>query len=107
MSAAIEYPAPILIRVPELKTEERRKDDISIPDEERVAEYYEYRQQLDLMAADFREVITHPNYALPFLKPGRLVKVKHGNLDFGWGVVINFSKRSPPKVRFTHIQKKC
>ncbi|GAW07422.1 antiviral helicase [Lentinula edodes] len=81
----------------ELKTEERRKDDISIPDEERVAEYYEYRQQLDLMAADFREVITHPNYALPFLKPGRLVKVKHGNLDFGWGVVINFSKRSPPK----------
>ncbi|KAJ3723458.1 rRNA-processing arch domain-containing protein [Lentinula guzmanii] len=81
----------------EMKAEEKRRDEISIPDEERVAEYYEYRQQLDLMATDFREVISHPNYALPFLKPGRLVKVKHGKLDFGWGAVINFSKRSPPK----------
>ncbi|KAJ4488200.1 rRNA-processing arch domain-containing protein [Lentinula aciculospora] len=81
----------------ELKEEERRRDEISIPDEERVAEYYDYHQQLALMAADFREVITHPTYALPFLKSGRLVKVKHGNLDFGWGLVINFNKRLPPK----------
>lgn len=70
-----------------------------IPDEERVAEYYEFRQQLDQMSADFREVITHPSYSLPFLLPGRLVKIKYRDLDFGWGVVINFQKRLPPKVR--------
>lgn len=74
-------------------------DDVLIPNEESVAEYYEQRQQIDLMVADFREVITHPTYALPFLKPGRLVKVKFGALDFGWGVVINFNKRLPPKVK--------
>jgi ATP-dependent RNA helicase DOB1 len=72
---------------------------IVIPDESRVAEYYELRQQLDQMAADFREVITHPTYSLPFLQSGRLVKVKHKALDFGWGVVVNFQKRLPPKVR--------
>lgn len=70
-----------------------------VPDEESVAEYYEYRQQLDEMSADFREVIHHPSYSLPFLQPGRLVKVKHKDLDFGWGVVINYQKRLPPKVR--------
>ncbi|KAE9392913.1 antiviral helicase [Gymnopus androsaceus JB14] len=81
----------------ELKLEERKRDEIVIPEEETVAEYYEQRQQIDVMVADFRTVITHPTYALPFLKSGRLVKVKYGSLDFGWGVVINFNKRLPPK----------
>ena len=85
--------------MPELQKEEAKKAAITIPDEELVASYYEYRQQLDQMAADFREVITHPNYVLPFLQPGRLVKVKHGKLDFGWGIIVNYQKRLPPKVR--------
>lgn len=70
-----------------------------IEDESLIAEYYEYRQQLDQMGADFREVITHPNYSVPFLQPGRLVKIKYKDLDFGWGVIINYQKRLPPKVR--------
>ncbi|KAG7096382.1 hypothetical protein E1B28_003826 [Marasmius oreades] len=73
------------------------KDAITVPDDERVAEYYKYRQELERMAADFRLVITHPSYALPHLKPGRLIKVKHDKLDFGWGVVISYSKRISPK----------
>ncbi|KAF9269818.1 antiviral helicase [Marasmius fiardii PR-910] len=83
----------------ELKAEEQSKSLITIPDEAQVAEYYEYRQQLEQMASDFRLVITHPSYSLPFLQPGRLIKVKHEKLDFGWGVVINYSKRLPPKNR--------
>ncbi|KAJ3996205.1 rRNA-processing arch domain-containing protein [Lentinula boryana] len=82
----------------ELRKEERKKDAILIPDEDRVAQYYEYRQQIDMMTADFKEVITHPTYSLPFLKkPGRLVKVKYKHMDFGWGVVINVNERLPPK----------
>jgi ATP-dependent RNA helicase DOB1 len=82
----------------ELKREEEAKSSIVVPDEELVAQYYEYRQQLDQMSADFREVVHHPSYSLPFLQPGRLVKVKHKDLDFGWGVVTNYQKRLPPKV---------
>ncbi|KAI0777586.1 antiviral helicase [Trametes elegans] len=83
----------------ELRKEEEKKAEIVVPGEELVASYYDYRQQLDQMAADFREVITHPNYSLPFLQPGRLVKVKHQKLDFGWGVIVNYQKRLPPKNR--------
>jgi ATP-dependent RNA helicase DOB1 len=50
------------------------------------------------MGQDFRDVITHPTYSLPFLQSGRLVKVKYQKLDFGWGVIISYSKRLPPKV---------
>ncbi|GBE84664.1 ATP-dependent RNA helicase mtr4 [Sparassis crispa] len=81
----------------ELQREEERKKSIVIPNEELVAEYYEFRQQLDQMAADFKDVITHPNYSLPFLQSGRLVKVKHQKLDFGWGAIVNYQKRVPPK----------
>ncbi|KAF9465418.1 ATP-dependent RNA helicase [Collybia nuda] len=83
----------------DLKQEEDTRSTTVIPDEDKVAEYYEYRQQLDQMAADFREVITHPTYSLPFLQTGRLVKVKYQKLDFGWGVIINYQKRLPPKNR--------
>jgi ATP-dependent RNA helicase DOB1 len=88
----------------DLKKAKEEEESIKVPEEEQIAQYYDYRKQLDQMAADFREVITHPSYSLPFLQPGRLVKVKHGKLDFGWGVVINFSKRLPPKVHQIHLQ---
>jgi ATP-dependent RNA helicase DOB1 len=81
-----------------LKKEEEAKNAMVIADEPLVAEYYEYRQQLDQMAADFRDVITHPTYSLPFLQGGRLVKVKYQKLDFGWGVIVGFQKRLPPKA---------
>jgi len=83
----------------ELKAEQEEQNKIVIPEESLVAQYYEYRQQLDRMTADFKEVVTHPAYSLPFMRPGRLVKVKHQKLDFGWGIVINYQKRLPPKVR--------
>ncbi|KAF8551605.1 antiviral helicase [Imleria badia] len=83
----------------ELRAEERRRDLIHIPDEHLVAAYYDYRQQLDQMGEDFRAVITHPTYSLPFLQAGRLVRVKHKDADFGWGVVINFQKRIKSKTK--------
>ena len=30
-------------------------------------------------------------FALNYFSVGRLVHVKHKNIDWGWGVVINFS----------------
>ncbi|KAF6760384.1 rRNA-processing arch domain-containing protein [Ephemerocybe angulata] len=83
----------------ELAQEQEAQNAIVIPDENLVAQYYEYRQQLDRLSADFREVVTHPAYSLPFMRPGRLVKVKHQKLDFGWGVVVNYQKRLAPKNR--------
>ncbi|KAI6026526.1 hypothetical protein PISMIDRAFT_676316 [Pisolithus microcarpus 441] len=83
----------------ELNAEERRRDMFKIPDEQLIAAYYDYRQQLDRMGEDMRAVITHPAYCLPFLQPGRLIRVKHREANFGWGVVINFQKRLRTKTK--------
>ncbi|KAI6121198.1 rRNA-processing arch domain-containing protein [Pisolithus sp. B1] len=83
----------------ELTAEERRREMFKIPDEQLIAAYYDYRQQLDRMGEDMRAVITHPTYSLPFLQPGRLIRVKHREANFGWGVVINFQKRLRTKAK--------
>jgi ATP-dependent RNA helicase DOB1 len=69
-----------------------------VPEEEGVAEYYELRRQMDEARDDFQVVITHPSHILPFLQTGRLINVKHGSQDFGWGVVVKFTKRVQEKV---------
>ncbi|CAE6455913.1 unnamed protein product [Rhizoctonia solani] len=88
-------------KVPALESQltelEEKKAELVVPEEESISEYYEIRNQLDELGKDFRTVITHPTYALPFLQPGRLVTVKHGDQDFGWGVVVNFTQRAAPK----------
>ena len=68
-----------------------------IPDEAIISDYYELRQQLNSYRKDMREVMIHPNYALKFAQPGRLVTVKHQDHDFGWGVIVNFNQRRPSK----------
>ncbi|SCZ95074.1 BZ3500_MvSof-1268-A1-R1_Chr11-3g03585 [Microbotryum saponariae] len=80
----------------ELRVLDEQKAEIVIPDEDNIADYYDLRQQLDLLNKDLRDVLNHPTYALPFLQPGRLVRVKHDDLDFGWGCVVNYQKRLGP-----------
>lgn len=89
--------------VPELENEleeaTRVYEELIIPNEPTTSDYFNLRKQLDNLSKDFREIISHPNYSLPFLQPGRLVKIKHGDVDFGWGCVVSYQKRAPPKGR--------
>lgn len=89
--------------VPQLENEledvKSTLEKIEVPREAETSEYFGLRKQLDNLNRDFGEVITHPTYSLPFLQPGRLVRVKHEDADFGWGCVVNYQKRLPPKGR--------
>ncbi|XP_044302053.1 exosome RNA helicase MTR4 [Varanus komodoensis] len=76
---------------------EQQYNEIEIPNEENVVIYYKIRQQLAKLGKEIEEYIHKPKYCLPFLQPGRLVKVKNEDDDFGWGVVVNFSKKSNVK----------
>ena len=40
-----------------------------------MASYYKIRQQLDNLSKELLSFIQKPQYLLPFLQPGRLVKV--------------------------------
>ncbi|XP_038074593.1 exosome RNA helicase MTR4-like [Patiria miniata] len=81
-----------------LKRLENEYNQMEIPQEESVEAYYKIRQQLNKLGQEIKAFITKPKYALPFLQPGRLVKVKNEDDDFGWGVVINFRKKANQKM---------
>ncbi|CAL3967568.1 unnamed protein product [Diplocarpon coronariae] len=75
----------------ELQLMQRERDDLEIPDESTVKEYYDLRQQLTSYTKDMRDVINHPNYCLQFMQPGRVVHIKYQDQDFGWGAVVKFN----------------
>uniref|UniRef100_A0A3Q2Z7V1 Exosome RNA helicase MTR4 n=1 Tax=Hippocampus comes TaxID=109280 RepID=A0A3Q2Z7V1_HIPCM len=83
---------------PPRRQQEEEYHAIEIPNEESVVTYFKIRQQLAKLGKEIQEFIHKPKYCLPFLQPGRLVKVKNEDADFGWGVVVNFSKKSNVKV---------
>lgn len=80
----------------EVESLEEKRLNTVISDEGTIREYYELRKQLDAFADDVQHVMTHPNYSLQFIHPGRLIHVKYKDADYGWGVVINQKKRKQP-----------
>ncbi|BFF94216.1 exosome RNA helicase MTR4 [Drosophila madeirensis] len=74
----------------EQKTLELNK--LSIKDEHNIASYHHIREQLESHGKQFRQWLTRPQYLLPFLQPGRLVKVSAGTQEYDWGIVLNFKK---------------
>eukprot|EP00064_Thunnus_orientalis_P003132 superscaffoldBa00000248_g3141 len=84
--------------VEKIKKLEEQYHAIEIPNEESVVTYFKIRQQLAKLGKEIQEFVHKPKYCLPFLQPGRLVKVKNEDADFGWGVVVNFCKKSNVKT---------
>ncbi|RKP26080.1 rRNA-processing arch domain-containing protein [Syncephalis pseudoplumigaleata] len=82
--------------VPALEEEQEAlevaRDAIQIEDEATVAEYYDLRQQIEAFKLDIRAIMHHPQHVLRFLQAGRLIRVRDGDDDFGWGVIINYQK---------------
>ncbi|XP_031551910.1 exosome RNA helicase MTR4-like [Actinia tenebrosa] len=83
--------------VDKIKKLEKKQEEFEIPNEESITAYYKIRQQLKKLADDMLTFIHQPKYCLPFMQPGRLVKIQNKELDFGWGVVLNFQKKANQK----------
>ncbi|KAL8492713.1 hypothetical protein ACS0TY_024058 [Phlomoides rotata] len=61
--------------------------------EAEVAEYHRLKIEMAELEKKMMAEITQPERVLSFLLPGRLVKVREGGTDWGWGVVVNVVKR--------------
>ncbi len=81
-----------------MKALEAKRDAIVIKNEENVTAYYRIRQQLTKLGKELQLYIVQPNYCVPFLQSGRLVRVEIEEVDFGWGCIINYQKKTNLKV---------
>ncbi len=80
-----------------VKELEEKISSIKIQDEAEVTSYYRLREQLSNLGSQFQSWLVKPQYLVPFLQPGRLVSVKHGEKDFGLAVVVSFKKKTEKK----------
>eukprot|EP00698_Gefionella_okellyi_P004389 TRINITY_DN14051_c0_g1_i1.p1 TRINITY_DN14051_c0_g1~~TRINITY_DN14051_c0_g1_i1.p1 ORF type:complete len:1036 (-),score=267.67 TRINITY_DN14051_c0_g1_i1:35-2956(-) len=84
-------------QLPEMESRAKRveaeRNSLTITDESAVADYYDMKVQLERLRQKVRQVTTNPIHALPYMQPGRLVKVTDQGTNWGWGVVVNFQKR--------------
>ncbi|KAL9227154.1 hypothetical protein vseg_002881 [Gypsophila vaccaria] len=66
--------------------------------ESEVGEYHKLRLDLAHLEKKIMSEITRPERVLHYLLPGRLVKIREGGTDWGWGVVVNVVKKPPAAV---------
>ena len=76
-----------------MKTLEKKVGAFSIENEDDVASYFKLGELISGLSKELTSWLVKPQYLVPFLQPGRLVSIKHGDKDFGWGAVINFKKQ--------------
>lgn len=106
-------------RIPELykKVQEKQKrlEKFHVPEEASISTYHHIRDQLEKLKAQFHTFYTSPEKLVPFLQPGRLVKIIQGSKEFDWGVIIDFEKpkdtskgpfsKAAPKVTVSTLLK--
>lgn len=89
-------------RVPQLEKSiekmQQEYDDMVIEDEGNVRDYSKIRSKIDELNVEFLQYIRNPDYIIPFINDGRMVKIvtNEGN-DLDWGVCISFTKRLSKK----------
>merc|ERR1719447_1871362 len=76
-----------------VKDLEEKVGKMKVPMDQEVTGYARLREQLVSMSAEFHSWLTKPQYIVPFMQTGRLVRVKAGEEEFGWGAVVNCKRQ--------------
>lgn len=72
-------------------TEEQNK--IVISNEKKVRDYFNIKNQIQILSKEFTEYIRRPEHLMPFINSGRLIKVvSDKGSDLGWATILDFKK---------------
>jgi len=85
-----------LAKIDDLHTvvQDDAKYDFSV--DEAIADYYYLTKELVKKKEERRQVVIEPEHVAAFLNPGRLVYMKDGDKDWGWGILIAASRQRLP-----------
>lgn len=61
--------------------------------EESVGKHYELVCEQRSKKEELRNIVIEPSNIAPFLNPGRLIYMREGEIDWGWGILITASRR--------------
>lgn len=87
--------------LPALEMEHKRlefKLKHAMPDPSAAA-FLTLQDHLQQYTRQLRDECNRPECAIPFLNPGRLCRIEHGGVDFGYGVIVKYTKCLAPPSR--------
>jgi ATP-dependent RNA helicase DOB1 len=85
----------------QIKELESERNSMVIEEEESLKDYYDLLQQHRSLKKDVHDIVLSPKHVLPFLQPGRLVRIEYStdepanfsiDENVTWGIIINFEK---------------
>ncbi|KAG1683081.1 Exosome RNA helicase MTR4 [Nymphon striatum] len=76
-----------------LKKIQDEYNNFKIKKEQEIESYYKIRLQIQNLSSDFQSYIVKPRYCISYLQPGRMIKVKNGDTEFGWGIIVSYKKK--------------
>jgi ATP-dependent RNA helicase DOB1 len=77
---------------------EGERDAMEVEQESVIAEYHDLKEKITVYEQDMKDVMNLPNYCVPFMHSGRLIRIRNGKTLFDWGVIINHNPRLKPIV---------
>ncbi|CAI4224198.1 unnamed protein product [Auanema sp. JU1783] len=80
----------------ELKEKEQEIRRIVVEKESEIQALVDMEKQMKALTEAVKKIVTQPKYLVPFLHAGRLLHIKAGPHDFGWGTLVNFARKSNP-----------
>ncbi|CAE8583613.1 unnamed protein product, partial [Polarella glacialis] len=61
--------------------------------DETIADYYYIAKELEKKTEERRQIVIRPENIAPYLNPGRLVYMKDGETEWGWGILVAASRK--------------
>jgi hypothetical protein len=74
--------------VTEAKASQNALEQLHVPRENQIASYYNIREELNMLSKQFQSYLTKPQYIVPFLQPGRLVKVRQDSFVIACSALV-------------------
>ncbi|GMS82438.1 hypothetical protein PENTCL1PPCAC_4613 [Pristionchus entomophagus] len=69
-----------------------------VPGQMNIERYMELENAISRIGATTKKMYMTLPYLMHFFNTGRLLKIKLGELDFGWGVLIRFERKTDPEA---------
>lgn len=71
---------------------------LSLEEESKVQQYLELEEMLSVTQCSYQQIFAKPKHILPFLVPGRVIKMYQIHKELGYGVVLGLRKRYVSEV---------
>ncbi|EIE19880.1 HUA enhancer 2 [Coccomyxa subellipsoidea C-169] len=88
----------------ELREVEERAAQIGAATQEAMDEYQTLKAEIEGAERVLTPALLRPERCMHFLRPGRLVRVREGPYDWGWGIVVAVHQKGRPKPKVSLLK---